>query len=77
MSCLFCNGKVPLPMRIRYGRYCSALHKEAYFDAMDRLATERLFEARAFLSGDLGSGLTRCLDTNPGTPAPSGWTPGS
>jgi hypothetical protein len=33
-------------MRLLHDRYCSAEHKEAYFNAMDRLGLERLFTAK-------------------------------
>jgi hypothetical protein len=71
MSCMFCNGNVPLTMRLVHGRYCSALHKEAYFDAMDRLGSARLSEGRAFIreAHDLGPEIGGCLDANSGTRA--------
>jgi hypothetical protein len=45
---MFCKAKVSFRMRILHGRYCSAAHKEAYLEAMDRLGLARLAEAGAF-----------------------------
>jgi hypothetical protein len=33
-------------MKLLHQRYCCAEHKAAYFDAMDRLGSERLMAAR-------------------------------
>jgi hypothetical protein len=33
-------------MKLLHDRYCSAEHKEAYFQAMDRLGLERLIAAK-------------------------------
>ncbi len=35
-----------MAMRLIHGRYCSAEHKEAYFESLDRLGLERLAAAK-------------------------------
>lgn len=43
---MFCDSNVSMAMRLVHGRYCSADHKEAYFQTMDRLGLERLNDAK-------------------------------
>jgi hypothetical protein len=45
-TCMFCGSGVSFGMRLLHGRYCSAEHKNAYFNAMDRLGLERLVAAQ-------------------------------
>ena len=35
-----------MPMRLLHGKFCSAAHKEAYFQSMDRMGLERLIAAQ-------------------------------
>ena len=46
-TCMFCGSGVSFAMRLLHGRYCSADHKNAYFNAMDRLGLERLMAAQS------------------------------
>lgn len=45
-TCMFCNSNLSFGTKLLHDRYCSAEHKEAYLQAMDRLGLERLTAAR-------------------------------
>jgi hypothetical protein len=45
-TCMFCGSDVSFRMKLLHDRYCSDEHKQAYFEAMDRLGLERLNQAQ-------------------------------
>jgi hypothetical protein len=59
-TCMFCDSKLSIAMRLLHDRYCSTEHKEAYFRAMDRLGLERLVAAQVLSKS--GGPCTKPLD---------------
>jgi hypothetical protein len=65
-TCMFCGSDVSFRMKLLHDRYCSAEHKQAYFEAMDRLGLERLSQAQPCTKSY--EPCTKPVDLGPGTP---------
>ncbi len=40
--CLYCEGRLPLYLKVTHGQFCSSAHRKAYWQDQERLAIERL-----------------------------------